>query len=50
MRQHSYFGFKHCENSEVQMLYFRNETCFRAGNLYHELFFNYLQSSVNKSS
>ena len=46
MRQHSYFGVTHCENSEIQLLYFPNETCFGAGNLYKHLLSIYLQPSV----
>ena len=39
MRQHSYFGATHCENSEVQIaVYFRNETCFGAGNLHKDFY------------
>ena len=49
MRQHSYFGVTHCENSEVQFLYFRNETCYWNGNLYKDLRFVYLQPSVKKN-
>ena len=35
---------------KFKLLYFRNETCFRAGNLYKDLFFVYLQPSVIKNS
>jgi len=49
MRQHSYFGVTHCENSEVQNGVFRNETCFGARNLHKDLFSIYLQPSVNKN-
>ena len=45
MRQHSYFGVTHCENSEL-----RNEICFGARNLYKDLFSICLQHSVNKNS
>ena len=47
----SYFGVTHCENSEVQwLMYFRNEACLGAGNLYKVLFFIHLQPSVNTNS
>ena len=35
---------------KFKLLYFRNETCFGAGNLYKDLFSIYLQPSVNKNS
>ena len=35
---------------KFKLLYFRNETCFGAGNLYKDLFSIYLQLSVNKIS
>ena len=41
-RQHSYFGVMHCENSEFQITFFGNESCYRTGNLYKDLFFVYL--------
>ena len=34
---------------KFKLLYFRNETCYRNGNLYKDLFFVYLQPSVNKN-
>ena len=34
---------------KFKLLYFRNETCFGAGNLYKDLFSIYLQPSVNKN-
>ena len=50
MRQHSYLVARTVKTQKFKLLYFRNETCFRAGNSYHELFFIYLQTSVNKNS
>ena len=47
-RQHSYFGVTHCE--KFKLLYFRNETCYGNGNFHKDLFFVYLQPSVNKNS
>ena len=35
---------------KFKLLYFRNETCYGTGNLYKDLFFVYLQPSVNKNS
>ena len=35
---------------KFKLLYFRNETCVGAGNMYKDLFFIYLQPSVNKNS
>ena len=35
---------------KFKLLYFRNETCYGNGNLYKDLFFVYLQPSVNKNS
>ena len=35
---------------KFKLLYFRNETCFGAGNLYKDLFPINLQPSVNKNS
>ena len=35
---------------KFKLLYFRNETCFGAGNLYKDSCFIYLQPSVNKNS
>ena len=35
---------------KLKLLYFRNETCYGTGNLYKDLFFVYLQPSVNKNS
>jgi len=49
-RQHSYFGVTDCENLEVQIAVFRNETCCGNGNLQKDLLFVYLQPSVNKNS
>ena len=34
---------------KFKLLYFRNETCFGAGNLYKDLFSIYLQPGVNKN-
>ena len=50
MRQHFYFGVTRCENFEVQMLYFRNDKCYGNGKLCKDLFFVYLQPSVNNNS
>ena len=52
MRQHSYFGATHYENSKVQIAVFETcyETCYGTRNLYKDLFFVYLQPSVNKNS
>ena len=44
-RQHSYFGVTHCENSEVQIAFFRNGTCCWTGNLYKDLYFVYRSST-----
>ena len=35
---------------KFKLLYFRNETCYDNGNLYKDLFFIFLQPSVNKNS
>ena len=35
---------------KFKLLYFRNETFYGNGNLYEDLFFVYLQASVNKNS
>ena len=35
---------------KFRLLYFQNETCYETGNLYKDLFFVYLHSSVNKNS
>ena len=35
---------------KFKLLYFRNETCYGTGNLYKDLFFVYLQPSINKNS
>ena len=49
-RQHFYFGVTHCENLEVQIAVFWNETCYGNGNLYKDFRFVYLQPSANKNS
>ena len=38
------------KNRKFKLLYFRNETCYGNGNLHKDLFFVYLQPSVNKNS
>ena len=65
MRQDSYFGYPASrvflplpdlsrkidgDRRSDRRLYFRNELCFGAGNLYEDLFSIYLQPSVNKNS
>ena len=35
---------------KFKLLYFRNETCYRTRNLYKDLFFVYLQPSVDKNA
>ena len=35
---------------KFKLPYFRNETCYRNGNLYNDLLFVYLQPSVNRNS
>ena len=35
---------------KFKLLYFQNETCYGNGNLYKDLFFAYLQPSVNENS
>ena len=48
MAQRSYSGVTHCQ--KFKLLYFQNETCFGAGNLYKDLFSIYLQPNVYKNS
>ena len=43
-----YSGVTHCQ--KFKLLYFRNERCFGAGNLYKDLFSIYLQPNVYKNS
>ena len=40
----------HRENSKFNLLYFRNETCYGDENLYKDLFYVYLQPSLNTNS
>ena len=48
VRQHSYYGVMHCENSEVQIAVFRKEICYGTGNLYEDICVH-LQPGVNKN-
>ena len=50
MRQHSYFGVTHCENSEVQIAVFSKWNMLRGWKLDKDLFSIYLQPSVNTIS
>ena len=50
-RQHSYFGVKHCENSEVQIaVFFEMKHAMRLETRTKTYFFVCLQPSVNKNS
>ena len=44
--QLSYFGVTHCENSEVQIAVFSNETYYGTGNVYRDSFYVYLEPVV----
>ena len=46
----SVLGSRTVNTRKFKLLYFRNETCFGAENLYKDLFSLYLQPSVNKNS
>ena len=50
MRQHSYFGVTHCENSEVQIAVFSKWNMLRGWKLGQRFIFYYLQPSVNTIS
>ena len=43
-------GSRTVKTRKFKLLYFRNVTCYGNGNFHKDLFFVYLQSSVNKNS